>query len=61
MTSLGAANVVTLSIGLAQELTSPGMRAWIVSVFLMIIFVPGMRHYKRNEGTMPGKDHCVGF
>jgi MFS family permease len=38
MTSLGAANVVTLSIGLAQEMTPPGMRARIVSVFLMIIF-----------------------
>jgi len=38
MTSLGAANVVTLSIGLSQELTPPGMRARIVSVFLMIIF-----------------------
>ena len=38
MTSLGAANVVTLSIGLAQELTPPGMRARIVSTFLMIIF-----------------------
>jgi MFS family permease len=38
MTSLGAANVVTLSIGLSQELTPPGMRARIVSTFLMIIF-----------------------
>ncbi|HEY6901284.1 MAG TPA: MFS transporter [Puia sp.] len=38
MASLGAANVVTLSIGLAQELTPPGMRARIVSTFLMIIF-----------------------
>lgn len=38
MASLGAANVVTLSIGLAQELTPPGMRARIVSVFLMVIF-----------------------
>lgn len=38
MSSLGAANVVTLSIGLAQELTPPGMRARIVSTFLMIIF-----------------------
>lgn len=38
MTSLGAANVVTLSIGLAQELTPPGLRARIVSTFLMIIF-----------------------
>lgn len=38
MTSMGAANVVTLSIGLSQELTPPGMRARIVSTFLMIIF-----------------------
>jgi MFS family permease len=38
MTSLGAANVVTLSIGLSQEMTPPAMRARIVSVFLMIIF-----------------------
>jgi MFS family permease len=38
MTSLGAANVVTLSLGLAQELTPPGLRARIVSTFLMIIF-----------------------
>lgn len=38
MASLGAANVVTLSIGLSQELTPPGMRARIVSTFLMIIF-----------------------
>jgi MFS family permease len=38
MTSLGAANVVTLSVGLAQELTPPGLRARIVSVFLMVIF-----------------------
>ncbi|HEY4061724.1 MAG TPA: MFS transporter [Puia sp.] len=38
MASLGAANVVTLSIGLAQELTPAGMRARVVSVFLMVIF-----------------------
>ncbi|HEY4337489.1 MAG TPA: MFS transporter [Puia sp.] len=38
MASLGAANVVTLSIGLAQEMTPPGMRARVLSVFLMIIF-----------------------
>ncbi|HXO73665.1 MAG TPA: MFS transporter, partial [Puia sp.] len=38
MASLGAANVVTLSIGLAQEITPPGMRSRIVSTFLMIIF-----------------------
>jgi MFS family permease len=38
MTSVGAANVVTLSIGLAQELTPPGMRARILSVYLMIIY-----------------------
>ena len=38
MTSLGAANVVTLAIGLAQEMTPAGMRARILSVFLMIIF-----------------------
>jgi hypothetical protein len=38
MASLGAANVLTLSIGLAQELTPPNMRARIVSTFMMIIF-----------------------
>jgi MFS family permease len=38
MASLGAANVITLSIGLAQELTPPNMRARIVSSFMMIIF-----------------------
>ena len=38
MSSLGAANVVTLSFGLSQELTPPNMRARIESVFLMIIF-----------------------
>jgi MFS family permease len=38
MASLGAANVLTLSIGLAQELTPPYMRARIVSTFMMIIF-----------------------
>ncbi|HEV3251905.1 MAG TPA: MFS transporter [Puia sp.] len=37
MASLGAANVLTLSIGLAQELTPPNLRARIVSAFLMII------------------------
>ena len=38
MASLGAANVVTLSIGLAQELAPVAMRARIVSSFMMIIF-----------------------
>jgi MFS family permease len=38
MASLGAANVLTLSIGLAQELTPTHMRARIVSAYLMIIF-----------------------
>jgi len=38
MASLGAANILTLSIGLAQELTPPNMRARIVSTFMMIIF-----------------------
>ena len=37
MASLGAANVLTLSIGLAQELTPAHMRARIISSFLMII------------------------
>jgi MFS family permease len=38
MASLGASNVLTLSIGLAQELTPANMRARIVSAFMMIIF-----------------------
>ncbi len=38
MASLGAANVLTLSIGLAQELTPPNMRASIISAFMMIVF-----------------------
>lgn len=38
MASLGASNVLTLSIGLAQELTPVNMRARIVSAFMMIIF-----------------------
>ena len=38
MASLGASNVLTLSIGLAQELTPENMRARIVSAFMMIIF-----------------------
>jgi MFS family permease len=38
MASLGAANVLTLSIGLAQELTPVNMRARIISAFMMIIF-----------------------
>ena len=38
MASLGAANVLTLSIGLAQELTPAYMRARIISTFMMIIF-----------------------
>jgi MFS family permease len=38
MASLGAANVLTFSIGLAQELTPAHMRARILSTFMMIIF-----------------------
>lgn len=37
MASLGAANVLTLSLGLAQELTPVPMRARILSTFMMII------------------------
>jgi MFS family permease len=37
MASLGAANVLTLSIGLAQELTPENMRSRIISTFMMII------------------------
>lgn len=38
MASLGASNVLTLSLGLAQELTPVAMRARIVSAFMMIIY-----------------------
>jgi len=38
MASLGGANVLILSIGLAQELTPPNMRASIISAFMMIVF-----------------------
>jgi MFS family permease len=38
MASLGASNVLTLSLGLAQELTPVYIRARIVSTFLMIIY-----------------------
>ncbi len=38
MASLGAANVLTLTSGLAQELTPPNLRARILSTFMMIIF-----------------------
>ncbi len=38
MASLGAANVITLSLGLAQELTPVNMRARVLSTFMMIIF-----------------------
>jgi MFS family permease len=38
MASLGAANVLTLTIGLAQELTPTHLRARILSTFMMIIF-----------------------
>ena len=38
MASLGAANVLTLSIALAQELTPVNLRARILSTFMMIIF-----------------------
>lgn len=37
MASLGAANVLTLSIGLAQELTPENMRSRIISTFMMLI------------------------
>jgi MFS family permease len=52
MASLGGANVVTLSIGLVQELTPPGMRARIVSTFLMIIFgLQPLASYLAGEGA----------
>ncbi len=38
MASLGAANVLTLSAGLAQELTPAHLRARVLSTFMMIIF-----------------------
>jgi hypothetical protein len=38
MASLGAANVITMSLGLAQELTPIAMRARILSTLMMIIF-----------------------
>ena len=38
MASLGASNVFTLSLGLAQELTPVYIRARIVSTFMMIIY-----------------------
>jgi MFS family permease len=38
MASLGASNVLTLSLGLAQELTPVQIRARIVSTFMMIIY-----------------------
>jgi MFS family permease len=38
MASLGAANVLTMSIGLAQELTPVHLRARILSTFMMIIY-----------------------
>jgi MFS family permease len=38
MASLGASNVLTLSLGLAQELTLVHMRARILSTYMMIIF-----------------------
>jgi len=38
MASLGAANVLTLSTGLVQELTPANMRASIISAFMMIVF-----------------------
>jgi MFS family permease len=38
MASLGASNVITLSLGLAQELTPIHLRARILSTFMMIIF-----------------------
>src|ERR1700733_651160 len=38
MASLGASNVLTLSLGLAQELTLVHLRARILSTFMMIIF-----------------------
>ncbi len=38
MASLGALNVLTLSFGIAQELTPVHLRARIISTFMMIIF-----------------------
>ncbi len=38
MASMGAANVLTLSIGLAQELSPVNMRARVLSAFMMVIF-----------------------
>ena len=38
MASLGASNVLTLSLGLSQELTPVHLRARIVSTFMMIIY-----------------------
>jgi MFS family permease len=38
MASLGAANVLTLSVGLAQELSPPNLRARVVSALMMIVF-----------------------
>ena len=38
MASLGASNVLTLSLGLAQELTPVSIRARIVSTFMMTIY-----------------------
>jgi predicted MFS family arabinose efflux permease len=38
MASLGASNVITLSLGLAQELTPVSLRARIVSTLMMVIY-----------------------
>jgi len=38
MASLGGANVLTISIGLAQELSPVNMRARVLSAFMMVIF-----------------------
>jgi MFS family permease len=50
MSSLGAAIVVTQTISLAQELTPPGMRARIVSVFMMLIL-----------GLQPVASYLIGY
>ena len=50
MASLGASNVVTLSIGLAQELSPVAMRARVLSAFMMVIF-----------GLQPAAAYLVGW
>ena len=50
MASLGASNVITLSIGLAQELSPVAMRARVLSAFMMVIF-----------GLQPAAAYLVGW